>query len=213
MTTAEAVFNNRIKSDEWSRFWARANELGWKKEEVHTHFGLESMKEFSGTLDDALAMLETPVPDELAPGIGANGIEADDFPPEDTTYVPDPPASNTIAPVAAWYGDAPLSVCINTYGPGGFDVQFTMRDTETETFTRRVTGLLGWLSKNGYRPKFGNGNNGRKPQAAQNAQTNGDAPTCNLHNKPMKRSQHFAGWYCTAKLADDTYCKEQVRDD
>ncbi len=49
-------------------------------------------------------------------------------------------------------------------------------------------------------------------QSAPQAQpvTAGQAPVCNLHNKPMKPSKFGGGWYCAAKLADGTYCQEKV---
>ncbi len=38
----------------------------------------------------------------------------------------------------------------------------------------------------------------------------GDAPTCQYHGK-MKPSTKFKGWYCSAKMGDGSYCKEQVK--
>ncbi len=52
---------------------------------------------------------------------------------------------------------------------------------------------------------------GATPNGKPGATVNGQAPTCQYHGK-MKRSQHFAGWYCTHKLGDGNYCKEQVKD-
>lgn len=37
-----------------------------------------------------------------------------------------------------------------------------------------------------------------------------DAPVCRIHSQPMKVSK-FGGWYCTAQMEDETYCKEKVR--
>lgn len=36
-------------------------------------------------------------------------------------------------------------------------------------------------------------------------------PICNLHKRPMKlSSKPGGGWFCSAKLADETYCKEKA---
>lgn len=46
---------------------------------------------------------------------------------------------------------------------------------------------------------------GKSSPAASNRES---APVCNLHNKPMKKSQYGDKWICTARLADQSYCKE-----
>lgn len=38
-------------------FWARANEMGLGKELIHAGFGVESMKDFTGTMEDAKVLL------------------------------------------------------------------------------------------------------------------------------------------------------------
>ncbi len=40
--------------------------------------------------------------------------------------------------------------------------------------------------------------------------TDGAPPKCNVHNRAMKPSKKPGGWYCTAQLADGSYCKETV---
>jgi hypothetical protein len=48
-----------------------------------------------------------------------------------------------------------------------------------------------------------------KPAAAA-APTTDAPPKCNLHNRPMKPSKKPGAWICTARLADGSYCKEEV---
>lgn len=48
-----------------------------------------------------------------------------------------------------------------------------------------------------------------KPAVAAPA-ASGGAPKCNVHNRAMKPSAKGGGWFCSAKLADDTYCQEKV---
>lgn len=209
MATAEEIFKERITekkpwtNKQFSRFWAVARDLEYSKDDVHQLFGLESMKDYGGTLTDALAVLES-VQEE----------PPTDFPPADEEFDPQPPAKPAPATNgAAWYGDAPASVCIGTYGPGGFDVQWTLRDAEAHELVKRVTGLLDWLPKHGYRPKYGNGNGPRNARGGNGAQPSGEAPVCNLHNRAMKRSKFQDDeWICTAKLADGSYCTEKVKD-
>lgn len=50
----------------------------------------------------------------------------------------------------------------------------------------------------------------QRPQQAPQQQAAGQAPVCNLHNKPMKPSKFGGGWYCASKLADGTYCQEKA---
>jgi len=48
------------------------------------------------------------------------------------------------------------------------------------------------------------------PQAPSSASPSAP-PKCNLHNRAMKASEKVPGqWYCTAKLADQSYCSEKV---
>ena len=46
-------------------------------------------------------------------------------------------------------------------------------------------------------------------QSGAPSQGQASTPKCNTHNRAMKQSQH-GGWYCTAKLADGSYCKERA---
>jgi hypothetical protein len=55
------------------------------------------------------------------------------------------------------------------------------------------------------------------PQVSHQAgnDTNGNAPTCPTHGKPMQPSKHGGGWFCPVKVADDdgtgkpVYCKQR----
>lgn len=94
------------------------------------------------------------------------------------------------------------SITVKVLHPLGYDVMLTLRGPSTELLPR-FEKAVSWLVDKGYAPTT----NGHAP-APTNA--NGAAPVCNVHNKPMKPSQH-GGYYCTAKLADGSYCKEVVK--
>jgi hypothetical protein len=47
-----------------------------------------------------------------------------------------------------------------------------------------------------------------KPAAA--AEIQASAPKCNLHNRPMKPSKRPGSFYCSAKLADGSYCDQKI---
>lgn len=55
-----------------------------------------------------------------------------------------------------------------------------------------------------------------KAAATTTPETNGAAPMCPMHGKPMQRSTHGPGWYCTHKIAADdgagkpVFCKQRI---
>lgn len=98
------------------------------------------------------------------------------------------------------------SITVKVLHPLGYDVMLTLRGPSTELLPR-FEKAVSWLVDKGYSPTTGTPSNGHSSPAANG---NGAAPVCNVHNKPMKPSQH-GGYYCTAKLADGTYCKETAK--
>jgi hypothetical protein len=101
--------------------------------------------------------------------------------------------------------EAPYSFNVKAIDRAGFDAMFTIRDEDGQQFFQRVTNLLTWLPANGYTPT----GNGRRQTSPADQAPQGAAPICNLHNRPMKPSK-YGGWYCPAKLADNSYCQEKV---
>ena len=91
-----------------------------------------------------------------------------------------------------------------TTKPGG-----AFRDNDTKGLMPRMVHAIQWLEDQGFQPKT----NGYIPAHASAPKQNGDAPTCNLHNRKMKRNKWDNGWFCTAKLADGTYCTEVIKDE
>ena len=207
-TEAEKTFTKMGKRD-FTVFWAKANEFGFTKDDVHSAFGLATMKDFNGTLDEALAFLESAA-------VGDVADDAPDFPPEDETYNPQPPNNIAHAHARTWT-EAPASVTIKAYAPSGFDVLLTIRDDDTAALIERMMGALGWLASKNFRPAYGNGKAlAPKTTPPQNAppaqetppQAQGDAPVCEYHG-PMKPSQ-YGGFYCSKKMADGSYCQNKV---
>ena len=111
--------------------------------------------------------------------------------------------------IAPRWTEAPASVTIKAYSPTGFDVLITFRDDDTKGLMPRMVHAIQWLEDQGFQQKT----NGYIPAHASAPKENGEAPTCNLHNRPMKPSTKFNGWYCSVKLADGSYCKEQVKNE
>jgi len=98
------------------------------------------------------------------------------------------------------FTEAPASVNLKFNYKGFSGVMLTLRaSTGTEVLTK-LDGALIALEKMGAIP------NG-KPVSSQN----GDTPSCQHHGS-MKRSQHFAGWYCPKKLDNGKYCSQKVKD-
>jgi len=109
--------------------------------------------------------------------------------------------------------EAPVSWTVRYTSPEGFDCMLTLRGTEVKAVMGQAKAAVEAMAKAGCkpqasRPPAGNGNgNG-------NGHSDGAAPMCPTHNKPMKRSQR-GGWYCPAKVADDdgtgkpVYCKQK----
>jgi hypothetical protein len=96
------------------------------------------------------------------------------------------------------FSEAPSAVSIKALSPQGFDLILTVRDSDTAALMPRMLSALEWLSSKGFQPTNGYHSNG----------TNGSAPICQVHGKPMKASQ-YGGYYCPRKLDDGTYCKEK----
>jgi len=109
--------------------------------------------------------------------------------------------------MANGFSEAPASVNLRATSANGFTVQFTMRNSEMSELVKRVDHLTAHLLSTGWTAQ---GN------ARGNGQSNGSAPTCPTHGKPMKPSK-FGGWYCPVKIADDDgagnaiYCKQKAK--
>ena len=114
-------------------------------------------------------------------------------------------------PGFAFCTEAPASVNIRAVSPEGFPIQLTLRGIEGLDVMIRMQGAIVYLAKKGYTPS-GNGN-GHHGNGANG--TNGSAPLCPTHGRPMKESKH-GGWFCPVKVADDdgtgkaVYCKQKT---
>jgi len=79
---------------------------------------------------------------------------------------------------------------------GGHKVQVTLRDTDEHHMLERLRVLLAQYPAAPEKP------------GATPPQTPPPAPVCQWHG-PMKPSTKHGGWYCPAKMADGSYCKER----
>ena len=100
-----------------------------------------------------------------------------------------PPAAAAALP------EAPASVnvrlCI-----GGADVQWTLRDADEDRLAERLERLLA---------RFPQAAKTKTSEASASTQTQGP-PTC-PHHGPGKESTKAPGtWYCTKRMADQSYC-------
>ncbi len=68
---------------------------------------------------------------------------------------------------------------------------------------RKLQGAIDYLEKMGATPSVS------RPGGEV---ANDGPPICPDHNKPMKRSKHFNGWYCSRKTDSGEYCTQQVKD-
>ena len=55
----------------------------------------------------------------------------------------------------------------------------------------------------------GNGMIAEQQPVFENSKTD-SPPVCNVHNLPMKPSKKPGAWFCSARLADGTYCDQKV---
>jgi len=83
----------------------------------------------------------------------------------------------------------------------GFDCTLEISADDSAEVMKRSTAAIDYLSKKGAVPVA-------EPTPA--APADDKPPLCPVHNVLMKRSQIHGGWFCSKKLPDGTYCKEQV---
>jgi len=109
--------------------------------------------------------------------------------------------------MANGFSEAPASWNTKYLRPDGFCCQLTLRGADGADLLPQTDKAVEWLIAHGCQPM-----NGFKA----NGQSNGNAPTCPTHGKPMKPSK-FGGWYCPVKIADDDgagnaiYCKQKAK--
>jgi len=89
----------------------------------------------------------------------------------------------------------------------------TLRDDDSTRLMKRAKRALKWLADNKFAPTSTRNANGRNNANS----SDGAAPICPTHNKPMLASKHGSGWYCPVKVADDdgtgkpVYCKQRAQ--
>ena len=108
--------------------------------------------------------------------------------------------------------ESPHSFTTKAYNPDGYDCMFTVRSDDATEFFTKVKALLDWLPRHGFEPTRtrpnSNGNGAPPPTTDAPAAQNGNVPVCQYHGE-MKPSK-FGGWYCSAKMADGSYCQEKA---
>lgn len=102
--------------------------------------------------------------------------------------------------------EAPASATVKVISPNGFEILFTIRDTDAAMLFRRVQSMVGYLEHSGYTPPPQRG--GRSKKTYVQAPADGGAPLCPVHNAPMKASQ-YGGWYCSRKDDAGNYCSHK----
>lgn len=115
--------------------------------------------------------------------------------------------------------EASASANMKARSPKGFVWQFTMRNHLMGRLVARAAILEATLLKKGWEPN--NGSHVRTPTQqtthpdhfADEPQgtpqyTDDNPPSCPYHG-PMKRSKHYDGFFCPAKMGDGSYCKEK----
>jgi len=107
------------------------------------------------------------------------------------------------------FSEAPVSFNVRCTSPAGFDCMLTLRAADATDLMPRALKALEWLTAQGFTA-------GPVKAHAGNGNGNGNAPTCPIHQRPMKQSKH-GGWYCPVKIADDggdgkpAYCRAKVK--
>lgn len=102
------------------------------------------------------------------------------------------------------FPESPYSWNLHAEASDGWDEQFTIRASDSETFIKKIEGIKHYLSAKGYKPA----QRGARPQAT--SATNGEtAPNCAIHKVPMvKRNKDGRSWWsCTEKLDDGQWCQ------
>ena len=108
--------------------------------------------------------------------------------------------------------EAPASATAKMISKNGIEWLVTTRNHTVQGLLDNIAVMEDHLLKRGWQPAAHR--NGHAPPSvptngAANANGGGDAPTCEYHGT-MKPSQ-FGGFYCTAKMADGSYCKETAK--
>ena len=101
-----------------------------------------------------------------------------------------------------------ITKCSNWAYKGFNGIMLTLRAESGRDVLTKLDGALVALDKMGATPTT----TGPKPNGSNGTPTSGGAaPVCKYHGE-MKRSTKFAGWYCSSKMGDGSYCKESVKD-
>jgi len=110
--------------------------------------------------------------------------------------------------------EAPVSWTVRYQTTEGFDAMLTLRGSEVKAVMGQAKKAVEAMVKAGCKPQAS------RPAAPATANGgNGEsAPLCPTHGKPMKKSQHGGGWYCSVKIAEDdgtgkpVYCKQKAKE-
>ena len=95
------------------------------------------------------------------------------------------------------FADAPASLTLKLSYRGYDDILFSLRDETGVALLNKLDKVLDHLEQMGAEP-------------AKRGQQTGGGKVCKYHG-PMKESTKAPGtWYCPAKMADGSYCKEKA---
>ncbi len=106
--------------------------------------------------------------------------------------------------------EAPASATVKALTPQGFEVLFTIRDTDAAQLFTRLQSLVGYLEKSGYTPPAARGGKPKGPPPMQ-APADGSAPMCPTHQKAMRQGKW--GWYCATRddSTESGYCGHKAK--
>jgi len=239
--TAPAQITHWIDSSKnRNQFWARTNELGLDNKEVLATLGVDSVHDYAGTFKEAMDLIEQAAVKKSAPGWppdepGSRPVEAppeepaQDFPPEDEEFEPDPPQrevddeQENLFEYSRYLPVPPVWFATEFIDQDGFkwkaSIQAGVPTVVLRTAMNSALTVVDIFRKgakaNSWMPAA-NGN-GRyidpataTVQQSESAPAGNNEPVCPYHGQ-MKRSKHFEGWYCPSKMGDGTYCKETVK--
>ncbi len=94
----------------------------------------------------------------------------------------------------------------------GYEILFTLRDYSGYTLIEKVEKAIDMLEGIGAQPAPQRGRGGSKSTKPKvEAPTDGSAPVCPKHNRPMRSGKW--GWYCSARddSTDNGYCDYRAK--
>lgn len=87
------------------------------------------------------------------------------------------------------------------YLMSGYPCELVIETGDSGETMRKSAAALKYLEEQGAVPA---------EEQAPAAPADESPPMCPIHKVPMKPSQIHGGYFCSKKLADGTYCKQQI---